>query len=394
MTLAFFCLSALDLLGDVLNDEKRIPPEEKQAYRDWIWAQQMVNSNDAVSGTSSTREQTSLGGFRASPCTPLSISSGHLAMTYTALLCLALLRDDFTRLERASLKRLLTALQQPDGSFAPAVGQPECDPRFTFCAFAVCWMLDDWEAIDVEKAMRFLDSCKAYDGAYGQGPNQESHGGSTYCVVSSFGLAGRRCDEEDRRRLIGWLLARQSQHDEEEEEETDDEDDGASAHSKEPAGTHTPMGAFNGRINKPGDSCYSFWCGASLDVSQLAMTFHQAVRLGTEVLISSDRPLQILSSHHLICAKQNVVHLLLLQTPLGGVLKNDDQPHPDAMHSYLSLAALSLHSSGITENDDGWRQRCGISPLLSTRGRLDPRLNVSGDTVRWIMSHLHGRVAS
>lgn len=109
------------------------------------------------------------------------------------------------------------------------------------------------------------------------------------------------------------------------------------------------------------------------------------------VIICCLCPLQILSSHHLISAKQNAIHLLALQTPLGGVLKNDDQPHPDAMHSYLSLAALSLHSSGLTADDDGWRQRSGISPLLGTRGRLDPKLNVSEDTVQWIRSRLHGR---
>lgn len=42
------------------------------------------------------------------------------------------------------------------GSFAPAQGQLECDARFVFCAFAICYMLDDWSSINVDAAVGFL----------------------------------------------------------------------------------------------------------------------------------------------------------------------------------------------------------------------------------------------
>lgn len=39
----------------------------------------------------------------------------HLIMTYTALLSLAILRDDFSKLDREGLKGLLRATQLSDG---------------------------------------------------------------------------------------------------------------------------------------------------------------------------------------------------------------------------------------------------------------------------------------
>lgn len=77
-------------------------------------------------------------------------------MTYTALVCLAILNDDFSKLNRNALYAHLSALQQPDGSFAPCVGQHELDARFIYCAFAIAFMLQDWSSIDVEKATSFL----------------------------------------------------------------------------------------------------------------------------------------------------------------------------------------------------------------------------------------------
>lgn len=189
-----------------------------------------------------------------SPSFDQNLISGHLAMTYTALLNLAILRDDFTCLNRPGLQRLLRQCQLPNGSFSASPtssSSEESDPRFTFCAFAICYMLDDWTSIDIERALDFLDSCKSYDGAYGQGPHQESQGGSTYCCLASYSLSqslDRRLSPSARRRVTQWLLNRQS-------EVADEEED-------------TIPGGFNGRIGKVKDSCYSFWCGASLKVSE------------------------------------------------------------------------------------------------------------------------------
>lgn len=71
-----------------------------------------------------------------------------------------------------------------------------------------------------------------------------------------------------RHRLVEWLVARQGDGDgdgdgggDRHDEDCDEEDiDDESSHG-------STYGGFNGRIGKPKDSCYSFWCGASLAVS-------------------------------------------------------------------------------------------------------------------------------
>ena len=49
---------------------------------------------------------------------PSEYDTGHLVMTYTALLCLSILRDDFSKLERQGILRLLRSCQQEDGRYA------------------------------------------------------------------------------------------------------------------------------------------------------------------------------------------------------------------------------------------------------------------------------------
>ena len=64
-------------------------------------------------------------------------------------------------------------------------------------------------------------------------------GGSTFCGVASLALMGRldnAFSATERERLIRWCINRQ-------------------------------MSGFQGRPNKPVDTCYSFWIGATLEVS-------------------------------------------------------------------------------------------------------------------------------
>jgi geranylgeranyl transferase type-1 subunit beta len=42
----------------------------------------------------------------------------HMITTYTALLCLSILRDDFSRLDRPGLTKFLRASQREDGRYA------------------------------------------------------------------------------------------------------------------------------------------------------------------------------------------------------------------------------------------------------------------------------------
>lgn len=83
----------------------------------------------------------------------------------------------------------------------------------------------------------FLHCLQTYDGAFAQLPGLESHGGSTYCCVAALALCQRLGEITDRECVVQWLLNRQ-----------------------------IPTSGFQGRPNKDADVCYSFWCGASLQV--------------------------------------------------------------------------------------------------------------------------------
>jgi geranylgeranyl transferase type-1 subunit beta len=111
----------------------------------------------------------------------------------------------------------------------------EKDIRFLFCACAISYILNDWSGIDVSLALNYIDSSQSYDGGFGQGPFEESHGGSTYCALASLWLMNEITNIKNKRLLVEWLVSRQDE-------------------------------GFHGRINKPDDTCYSFWIGASLDV--------------------------------------------------------------------------------------------------------------------------------
>lgn len=117
MTIAYFALSALDLLNQL---DSKVENEERLGYIDWIYDQQL---NEAEGG-----------GFAPGPylpkantetlsgeATPGSRRQGNLAMTYTAIMSLAILKDDFSRLNKSALYRHLHTLQQNDGRYEHSI---------------------------------------------------------------------------------------------------------------------------------------------------------------------------------------------------------------------------------------------------------------------------------
>lgn len=324
MTLSYFCVGALDLLQLL---EEKVGSQERQEYIDWIYDQQVDQSfgGGFLPGPFLRRDRYGTQHISTSSLPSGSRPSGNLAMTYTALLNLAMLNDDFSRLDREAICQHLHSLQQPDGSFTASLGQDECDCRFVYCAFAICSMLNAWDSIDTKTAVNFLLSSRSYDGGFGQGPGQESQGGSTYCAISALSLADQLDTIDHPEQLLSWLTARQQQKN----------------------------GGFNGRIEKEEDACYSFWCGASL---------------------------AILGSHDLIDAKADTDWLLSCQNKIGGIAKVPEEI-PDVMHSYLSLAALAMHAY---EENDG-QSRARLQPHLR---EIDPRLNISKSSLQKMRHNL------
>eukprot|EP01137_Pigoraptor_chileana_P008009 Opistho-2@54328 len=289
LTVAYFCLSGLDILGaiDTLPGKKEII--------DWIYNLQIARDpadpakNAARCGF---RGGTSLGlpfdpsGEACRGC-PHPMDGGHIAMTYTALACLGILGDDYSRVDRASVVMGLRQLQLPDGSFCTTAEGSENDMRFVYCACVISSMLGDWSGVNVDAVVDYIKRSFGYDGGFGQGPHLEAHGGSTYCAVASLQLLGKldtalTADERDR--LVRWCLMRQEC-------------------------------GFHGRPNKLQDTCYSFWIGASL---------------------------KILGAFEMIDEQANRGFLLRTQSEkIGGFGKHEDSL-PDILHSYFGIAAFSL----------------------------------------------------
>eukprot|EP01105_Mastigella_eilhardi_P020118 TRINITY_DN4774_c0_g1_i1.p1 TRINITY_DN4774_c0_g1~~TRINITY_DN4774_c0_g1_i1.p1 ORF type:complete len:354 (-),score=72.53 TRINITY_DN4774_c0_g1_i1:70-1131(-) len=301
LTLLYFVVGALDLLGEL--DCVTRPagtadtPEHREKMRetivDYVYRLQILPTVDG---------NTQNCGFVGSPAQyeihpqfhQCKYVISNVAMTYVALCLLVLLRDDFSRINVPAILKGLRALQQPDGSFSAVCvpGGGECDVRFVYCACVISHFLNDWSGIDKEKAINFIISTQTYDGAFGQRPHQESHGGSTYCALASLALLGElhripRMDD-----LVAWLVDRQ-------------------------------LSGFQGRANKPPDTCYSWWVGASLTL------------LGKYNLID----FSAVEGFNLSC-----------QASIGGFSKVPDV-FPDVLHTYYSLCGLSLGG------------RAGLKPL-------------------------------
>ncbi len=79
---------------------------------------------------------------------------------------------------------------------------------------------------------------QSYEYGIGQGPGLEGHGGTTFCAIASLVLMGRLHTAFSKKQIQGiikWCIFRQQT-------------------------------GFQGRPNKPVDTCYSFWVGATLKV--------------------------------------------------------------------------------------------------------------------------------
>uniref|UniRef100_A0A090X8I3 Protein geranylgeranyltransferase type i beta subunit n=1 Tax=Ixodes ricinus TaxID=34613 RepID=A0A090X8I3_IXORI len=159
--------------------------------------------------------------------------------------------------------------------------------RFVYCASAICYMLHDWSGMDTDDTLRFIRNCYCYDGGIAPYPGLESHGGSTFCAVASLSLMGKlesTLSERQLNRLRRWCLFRQ-------------------------------QSGFQGRPNKPIDTCYSFWVGAALEL------------LGVLKSVEGVRNLEFPDS-----TQDQFVR---------GFSKWPDSD-PDPMHAYMGIAGMSL----------------------------------------------------
>lgn len=95
-------------------------------------------------------------------------------MTYTCIAILAILGDDFSRLDRKAIVEGVAAVQRSDGSFSASVegelfhyyrkiisnllyfAGNEFDMRFVYCACCICFMLDDFGTVDKKLMSQYI----------------------------------------------------------------------------------------------------------------------------------------------------------------------------------------------------------------------------------------------
>jgi len=284
ITVAYFALSGLDVLG---HDHFLQDQELKERCIRWIRGLYVAESGRAGFHGGNALKSPDSGHLR-----PYE-HPGHVAMTYTALSCLRLLGDDLSGLDERALVTGVAALQQDDGSVVSSLESAEKDMRFVYCAAAVCYLLDEWSGFDVNSAVDYILSCLSYEGAFGQEPTAEAHGGSTFCALAALALMNKldALIPHRRRRLERWLVMRMSSEEY----------------------------GFNGRPNKPVDTCYTFWVGASLAILRPFEEISAFCRLSARFALSSQDEVT------------------------GGLAKWPDFA-ADPLHTYLGLAGLAAHS--------------------------------------------------
>ncbi|EPS66724.1 hypothetical protein M569_08052, partial [Genlisea aurea] len=287
LTMAYFVVSGLDILQAL----DRIGRDEAIS---WVLSLQFKPKDAGASLEDG--QFYGFGGSRSLQSWPYDTdkviyNGSHLASTYCALAILKILGYDMSLIDSESLIKSMKNLQQPGGCFASINAGGEEDLRFLFCAAAICSVLNNWGGMDCQKSKEYIMKCQSYDGGFGLTPCSESHGGATYCAVASLKLMGL-FDEalggsSSATLLLDWCLQKQCEG-----------------------------GGFQGRSNKPADTCYAFWIGSVV----------RMIVGGGDELIDAEALKGFLSS---------------CETKCGGFSKFPEV-WPDLYHSYYGICSLSL----------------------------------------------------
>ncbi|ODV93434.1 hypothetical protein PACTADRAFT_36052 [Pachysolen tannophilus NRRL Y-2460] len=319
LVIIYFALNGLDILNKL--DTVKIPERElliKRIYENYL----VLPGGEGFRGS----ETYNLGENKSS--SSYNYDPPNLAATFIALSILFILKDSsiVQRLDRDKIMKYVQRCQIQDGSFKPILnldGKPfgDSDLRYSMIAATIRKFLKydkgDNNDIDLKLLEASIISRKSYDGGFGSEVFTESHGGLTYCGISTLKLINR-IEGKSWDKTIDFLIHRQISFTEynkkELEYEFNDIDD---------------IGGFNGRLNKYGDTCYAFWCLGSLKI--LSDEFVKFVDF-TEL------------EKYLLNKTQNKI--------MGGFNKTSDEDEiPDPFHSFMGIITLSIINDEKSRND-------------------------------------------
>lgn len=344
LALIYFSLHGLSLLGK-LEKTAETPKHVQYIY------EHMIPLKD-----------TTIQAFR--PSQTFALDSGNndydlpnLSATFFALAILLVLEEDFTKkIDRHKIMAFVSRCQLKTGpykgSFLPVLGPEvtpfgESDLRLCYIAASIrkilgydkLPVLEAVHDFDTEALRAFVLDKVNFNGGLASYSHTESHSGLTFCGIAALKLIGHEFLEQDpwTQLTIDWLVHRQVDYPPnlyKDDYEFYDEED---------------VGGFNGRENKFGDTCYSWWVMALLSLI--------------------DR-----SSILLIDEKKACEYLLnKTQHQLMGGFGKDSQAFPDPFHSFLALASLALVKQNFTGLQvTGFERLTSIDPelVITQKSRL------------------------
>ena len=140
-------------------------------------------------------------------CSPAD--SSHLAMTYSALCCLLILGDSLASLNCQPLAQCVARLQQDCGSFSPASISSQTDMKFSYCAVAICHILQQVKAINGENLIEYIKASLVSCDGNGWVLIKFKSNLKLTCLIH-FGLLGdcngRRCSVWINCENFWWLI--------------------------------------------------------------------------------------------------------------------------------------------------------------------------------------------
>lgn len=311
LSFIYFCLHGLGLLKQL-----KYTKEELQSYSDFIYKDYLLENDD-------------FSAFRATPYFKglSKYDLPNLSSTLFALLNLLILESDYSKvLDNHKVMKFLQLSQikegENKGSFAPTLRNGdngeyvqfgETDVRLCYIAASIRHLVK-YDTLGEEERKNDIDT-KAltdfillridYQGGLSFTKHVESHLGFSYCGIACLKLLGYEFGS-DFQKTVNWLVHRQVDFPPQlydfEYEYHEEED----------------IGAFNGRENKFGDTCYSWWCTASL---ALISTSHLK-------LVDLDKAQEYLLNN--------------VQNGMVGGFSKDPSATPDPFHSFLGIASLAL----------------------------------------------------
>lgn len=325
LALIYFCLSGLNILDAIDFDSN-----EKEKLIESIYENYLIENDEIVAFRSNS--------FFKQLNNKYDIP--NLASTFFGLSILLILKSDFSK--RIDFKKLVNFLSLCQIKIGPDTGSfvstllynfkkkkyeqvGELSMRFCYIALIICHFIKykvsynyNIELINKEKLIQFILKNISYEGGFGINQNNESHLGLTFCALASLKLLNYSFDENFSKfkKMLSWLVKRQ----------VGETFNKSKNNMKKNSTVDESYGGFNGRENKEVDSCYSWWCTASLKI------------IGSDFQNLFDKES---AYKYLINQSQSEI--------TGGFKKNCDI-FPDPYHSFLSIATLSKWNSDKKKN--------------------------------------------